>query len=89
MSSKDNEVLEFSSQGQTWAVTATGAVTGNFKAIQIIDDGTTFTDLTMPDATNITLAEAATYNKGDIIYGRCTGFEVSAGRVCAHQYNRV
>jgi len=85
--SRDNDILDYSSQGQVWAVAATGAITGKFKVIQIVDDGTTFSDLTMLDSTNIALAEAATYNKGEYIYGRCTGFTVSAGRVCAHKYS--
>ena len=88
MSSKDNTVLEFSSEGQVHATSAQGAVTGDFKAIQIAEDGTTFTDLTMPDATNIAVLEAGTFNQGYVIYGRCTGFTVSAGRVTAHEYGR-
>jgi hypothetical protein len=85
MSQRTN-ILEFSSLSQIWADSGEGAKTGRFGAIQIMEDGTTFSDLTLPEANDATLAEGLTYNKGEVLYGLCTGFTVSAGTVCAHTF---
>lgn len=85
MSQRTN-ILEFSSRSQTWATSSEGAITGRYGAIQVFEDATTFTDLTLPEANDATIPEGLTYNKGEVIYGLCTGFEVATGTVCAHGY---
>lgn len=85
-SSQRTDSLEFSSVAQTTAQAATGAVTGRFGNIQIMEDGTTFSDLIMPNCSDVTILEGLTYYKGEFIYGLCTGFTVSAGTAVGHTY---
>jgi hypothetical protein len=85
MDSRVNNISFFSQQGQGWADSGEGAQTGKFQALQIMEDGTTFSDLVLPYANDATIPEGLTYNKGEILYGYCTGFTVSAGTVCAHE----
>ena len=84
--SQRTDSLEFSSVSQTTAQAATGAVTGRFGAIQILEDGTTFSDITRPNCSDDTIAEGLTYYRGDIIYGLCTTFTVSAGTAEGHVF---
>ncbi len=85
-SSQRTDSLEFSTVAQTTAQAATGAVTGRFGSIEIKEDGTTFSDLIMPNCTDVTILEGLTYYRNDIIYGLCTGFTVSAGTAVGHTY---
>ena len=84
--SQRTDTLEFSSLSQTTAQAATGAVEGRFGAIQIVQDGTTFSDLVMPKCSDVTILEGLTYYRGDILYGLCTGFTVSAGTAIGHEF---
>lgn len=84
--SQRTNTLEFSSRKQVTANTGIGAVEGRFGALQVMEDNTTFSDLQLPEEENVTILEALTYFRGDILYGQCTGFTVSAGTVTAHAY---
>lgn len=64
--------------------TGTTAVTGDFFAIQVIE-AATFTTLTRPDFTGDALT-GVEFPAGFVIYGKCTAFTLSAGKVIA--YNR-
>lgn len=82
--SERTDTLVHSKVGQHWT-SNTSAVTGNFGVIEIWEDGTTFSNLTLPAANDATIPEGITYNKGDRIFGLCTGYTLSAGTVCAHK----
>ena len=85
-SSQRTDTLEHSVVGQDWANLGEGAQVGRYGNIQIMEDGTTFSDLILPEANDATIAEGLTYNKGEVIYGKCTGFTVSAGTAVGHKY---
>ncbi len=80
------DTLEHSVVGQDWADLGEGAQVGRYCHIQIMEDGTTFSDLIPPKANDATNAEGLTYNKGEVLYGLCTGFTVSAGTAVGHKY---
>lgn len=84
--SQRTDTLEHSVVGQDWADSGSGAQVGRYGNIQIMEDGTTFSDLILPKANDATIAEGLTYNKGEVIYGKCTGFNVSAGTAVGHKY---
>ena len=86
MASQRTDTLEHSIVGQDWANSGSGAQVGRYGNIQIMEDGTTFSDLILPEANDATIAEGLTYNKGEVIYGKCTGFTVSAGTAVGHKY---
>lgn len=65
--------------------TGTTAVTGDFSAIQVIEEAT-FSLLTRPEFTGDALTSIA-IPAGTILYGYCTAFTLSAGKVIA--YNRT
>jgi hypothetical protein len=83
MSIPYNNVLFFAQNGVTYANSGTGAVTGDFGCLVVMEDGTTFSNIDQRDADNITIAEGVTYNQGYQIVGKTTGFTVSAGSVAA------
>ncbi len=62
--------------------TGTTAVTGDFSAIQCLAD-TVFSVLTLPDFVGDALT-AITIPAGTIIYGNCTAFTLTSGRVIAY-----
>jgi len=65
--------------------TGTTAVSGSFSAIQCLED-TVFSVLTLPDFIGDSLA-GTTISAGTILYGYCTGFTLTSGKVVA--YNRT
>lgn len=62
--------------------TGTTPVTGEFSAIQCLSD-TVFSVLTLPDFVGDSLA-GTTINAGTIIYGYCTAFTLTSGKVIAY-----
>lgn len=70
--------------GENGGVIETGltAVTGDFSAIQCIED-TVFGVLTLPDFTGDSLT-TVTIPAGTIIYGNCTAFTLTSGKVIAY-----
>lgn len=62
--------------------TGTTAVTGDFSAIQCLED-TVFALLTRPDFTGDTLV-GVTITAGTILYGYCTAFTLTSGKVIAY-----
>lgn len=73
--------------GEQGGVIETGltAVTGEFSAIQCLED-TVFGVLTLPDFTGDSLT-TVTIPAGTILYGYCTAFTLTSGKVIA--YNRT
>jgi hypothetical protein len=73
--------------GENGGITETGttAVTGDFSAIQCLED-TVFSTLTRPDFTGDALT-GVTLTAGTILYGKCTAFTLTSGKVIA--YNRT
>jgi hypothetical protein len=73
--------------GELGGITETGttAVVGDFSAIQCLAD-TVFSVLTRPDFSGDAIT-AVTIPAGTILYGRCTAFTLTSGRVIA--YNRT
>ncbi len=63
--------------------TGTTPVVGDFSAIQCIDD-TVFSVLTLPDFIGDSLA-GSTILAGTIIYGYCTAFTLTSGKVIAYK----
>lgn len=69
------------------------AATDYFVAIEVLQDGTTFSEVTYLNATlnnastpvPINKFSAMTYNKGDIIRGKINSFKLGAGFVKAHE----
>lgn len=62
--------------------TGTTAVTGDFSAIQCLED-TVFSLLTRPDFTGDAIT-GVTISAGTILYGRCTAFTLTSGKVIAY-----
>lgn len=84
--SQKSDTLFFSSKAQKAGQNGDGAITGRFGCIQILEDDTTFSDLVCPDHNDVTIREGLTYNKGEVLYGRCTSFTVSAGTAEGHEF---
>lgn len=82
--SRRNNTLEFSHQGGV-VIDDTTATTGQFGAIQVINDAV-FSAITMPEYTNATDLTTLTLTAGTVIYGRCTAFTLTSGVVVAHNY---
>jgi hypothetical protein len=73
------------SLGKYGAVTETGttAVTGNFAAIQMIED-TVFTTLTSSNWSGDAMT-GVTFKAGQVIYGAFTAFTLTSGKVIAYK----
>ena len=82
--SRRNNTLEFSHQGGV-VINDTTATTGNFGAIQVVNDAV-FSAITLPDYTNATDLTSITIAAGTVIYGTCTAFTLTSGVVIAHTY---
>ena len=63
--------------------TGTTAITGDFSAIQCLED-TVFSVLTRPDFTGDALT-GVTISAGTILYGKCTAFTLTSGKVIAYK----
>tara|TARA_R110000782_G_scaffold218500_4_gene305901 strand:+ start:200 stop:457 length:258 start_codon:yes stop_codon:yes gene_type:complete len=82
--SRRNNTLEFSHQGGV-VVNDTTATTGNFGAIQVVNDAV-FSAITLPEYTNASDLQTITLVAGTVIYGTCTAFTLTSGVVIAHAY---
>ena len=82
--SRRNNTLEFSHQGGV-VVNDTTATTGNFGAIQVINDAV-FSAITAPEYTNASDLTTITITAGTGLYGRFTAFTLTSGVVVAHAY---
>jgi len=82
--SRRNNTLEFSHQGGV-VVNDTTATSGNFGAIQVINDAV-FSAITAPEYTNASDLTTITITAGTVLYGRFTAFTLTSGVVVAHAY---
>tara|TARA_R110002126_G_scaffold251801_1_gene394865 strand:- start:16 stop:273 length:258 start_codon:yes stop_codon:yes gene_type:complete len=82
--SRRNNTLEFSHQGGI-VIDDTTATTGQFGAIQVINDAV-FSAITAPEYTNATDLTTLTISAGTVLYGRITAFTLTSGVVIAHNY---
>jgi len=82
--SRRNNTLEMSHQGGV-VINDTTATTGNFGAIQVINDAV-FTLLTAPEYTNPADLYVITIAAGTVLYGRFTAVTLASGVVIAHNY---
>jgi len=82
--SRRNNTLEFSHQGGV-VIDDTTATTGNFGAIQVINDAV-FSAITAPEYTNASDLTTITISAGTVLYGRFTAFTLTSGVVVAHSY---
>jgi hypothetical protein len=84
MSNPRNNTLSFGADGGV-VVNDTTATTGNFGAIQVVNDAV-FSAITLPQYTNASDLTSITLAAGTVIYGTCTAFTLTSGVVIAHKY---
>lgn len=84
MSNPRNNTLSFGADGGT-VINDTTATTGNFGAIQVVNDAV-FSAITLPQYTNASDLTSITLAAGTVIYGQCTAFTLTSGVVIAHKY---
>ena len=84
MSNPRNNTLSFGADGGT-VINDTTATTGNFGAIQVVNDAV-FSAITLPQYTNASDLTSITLTAGTVIYGTCTAFTLTSGVVIAHKY---
>ena len=82
--SRRNNTLEMSHQGGV-VINDTTATTGNFGAIQVINDAV-LSALTAPEYTNSADLLSITISAGTVLYGRFTAITLTSGVVVAHNY---
>jgi hypothetical protein len=82
--SRRNNTLEFSHSGGV-VIDDTTATTGQFGAIQVINDAV-FAAITAPEYTNAADLTTLTISAGTVLYGRFTAFTLTSGVVVAHNY---
>ncbi len=75
MSKSRNNALEFSSVGSIIIDSAAGATTGNFGAIQVLQDAT-ISGIAGESITNITKLQS-TFSAGVVLYGKFTSVHLS------------
>ena len=75
--------LGFGMNGATVETGTTAITGGNFIAIQVIEDAV-FSTLTMTDYDGDALT-SVTFPAGFVIYGRCTAFTLTSGKVIAYK----
>ena len=83
MSKSRNNALEFSSVGSIIIDAAAGATTGNFGAIQVLQDAT-ISAVAGESITNITKLQS-TFSTGLVLYGKFTSVTLSSGLVALHK----
>lgn len=79
-----NNTLEFSAAGSE-VIDDTAVHTGNFGAIQVINDAV-FNDLIADAIENVEGLEGITVNAGTVLYGSFTSIDLSSGVVVAHRF---
>lgn len=84
MGSRRNDTLEFSADGAK-VINDTTATTGNFGAIQVINDAV-IASITLPEYTNASDLTTLTLVANTVIYGRCTAITLTSGVVVCHNY---
>lgn len=83
MSKSRNNALEFSSVGSIIIDSAAGATTGNFGAIQVLQDAT-ISAIAGESIGNITKLQTS-FIAGTVIYGKFTSVTLSSGLVALHK----
>lgn len=82
MTSRRNNTLEFAHEGGV-VIDDTTATTGDFGAIQVINDAV-ISAITMPDFTNSSGLTTITLTAGTVLYGRVTSITLTSGVVIAY-----